>query len=401
MEYSGQLAYEGLSQFGVNIKNIFIFAPAHKTSFSGLALSSYDEWATPLGNLEINQEVNRKLVGHFGAKIYDEAFVEEHSVEVQLPIIKFLFKDNVRIIPVLVGNEAPKIITDIIKHYYENDEFGFVISSDLSHFLTNEEAQQMDNKTAIMIEIAETDDFKFEQACGAIGIFGLVDFVKEKKFSLIRIDMSNSSVVTGDTSRVVGYGTWFLYEGSWGAFLKEYYSDLIIDIVKKSILANFSQQEIQVNFPIVFAQMGACFVTLRKNGILRGCIGSLGPYRSLIADLITNAQNAAFKDPRFKPVSLGEYNDLQIDVSLLGNHEIMKFKDEEDLLAQLVPYRDGLIIQEGQEYQAIYLPSVWDEIPDKVEFLRSLKRKAGLPEDYFSSTLMAFKFQTEFIKEKE
>ncbi len=399
-EYSGQIAYEGISQFSSAVKNIIIFAPAHKVSFQGLALSSYEAWATPLGNLEVNQDVNRKLAINFGAKIYDDAFLGEHSVEVQLPIIKFLYKDNVKIIPILVGNEAPKIITDIIQQYYENEEFAFIISSDLSHFLTNEEAQQMDAKSAVMIELGEMNEFKFEQACGAVGIFGLVDFVKNNGYSLIRIIMSNSSESTGDTNRVVGYGAWFLYEGSQNKFLKEYYSDLIIEIVKKSILAGFSQQELSINFPLVFAQNGACFVTLRKNGILRGCIGSLAPYRPLIADLVTNAQNAAFKDPRFKPVTFEEYNDLKVDVSILGNPEIMKFKDEQDLLEQIVPHRDGIILQEGQEYQALYLPSVWDEIPDKVQFLRSLKRKAGLPEDYFSSTLMAFRFETEFIEEQ-
>ena len=93
-----------------------------------------------------------------------------------------------------------------------------------------------------MIEIGEMNEFKFEQACGAVGIFGLVDFVKNNGYSLIRIIMSNSSESTGDTNRVVGYGAWFLYEGSQNKFLKEYYSDLIIEIVKKSILAGFSQQ---------------------------------------------------------------------------------------------------------------------------------------------------------------
>ena len=176
--YSGQIAYQGISQLDRNIKNIFIFAPAHRVSFEGIALSGYDEWKTPLGNIEINQEINKELEENFGANILDEAYKEEHSVEIEVPVIQSLFKD-VKIIPVLIGNEGPDKITDIISKYYDNKDFGFVISSDLSHFLTDEKAKRLDNQTAVMIEAGNMQGFSFNQACGAIGIYGLVSFANK------------------------------------------------------------------------------------------------------------------------------------------------------------------------------------------------------------------------------
>ena len=99
--YSGQQAYEGINQLDRNLKNLFIFAPAHRVSVEGLALSSFDAWKTPLGEIEVNQSINQELIKKFGAKIFDEAHKDEHSIEIQLPIIQHIF-DNVKIIPVLI-----------------------------------------------------------------------------------------------------------------------------------------------------------------------------------------------------------------------------------------------------------------------------------------------------------
>ena len=394
--YSGRLAYEGISQLDKNIKNLFIFAPAHRVGFLGLSLTSFDAWETPLGQIEINQDINKELQEKFIAKINDDAIQPEHALEIQVPIIQSLF-ENVKIIPILVGNENPNLIEQIISYYYPNKENGFVISSDLSHFLSNDEALKTDSVTAFMIETGAVENFSYEQACGATGIIGLVKFANINNYSLIRIDMTNSSAVTNDKSSVVGYGCWFLYEGSKNEFLKKYYSKFILDICTYTIKSQFIKQEIQINYPQVFNQAGACFVTLEKNNNLRGCIGSIIAQKPFIMDLVSNAQNAAFKDPRFNPVQKNELDQLQISVSILSDPKPMKFEDEQDLLNQIVPYKDGLIIQDGN-YQAIYLPSVWKQLPDKKEFLNSLKMKAGLPADYFSKNFRAYRFETEYIK---
>lgn len=394
--FSGQLAFEGISQLDKDIKNIFIFAPAHRVAFEGLSLSGFEQWQTTLGNIEINQEINQELIEKFDAKIYDEAHKEEHSIEIQLPLIQYVFKE-VKIIPVLIGRENPEKITQIISEYYNNKDFGFIISSDLSHFLTDEEACKLDNETARMIEIGAVQGFRYDQACGAIGIYGLVEFANNNNFSLIRIDMRNSSAVNGDKNRVVGYGCWFLYEGNKNKFIKEYYSDYVLKLCRDVIACSFDKNTIYTDHLPVFDEDGACFVTLKRNNQLRGCIGSIIAYQPLIDDLVKHSQDAAFHDPRFLPLEKSELEDLTLDVSLLSSPKPMAFTDEQDLLNKLVPHKDGLIIKDGNK-QAVFLPSVWEELPDKVLFLTSLKRKAGMPPDYFSKTFEAFRFETEYLQ---
>lgn len=395
--YSGRLAYEGISQLDKNIKNIFIFAPAHRVGFDGLALTSFDAWQTPLGEIEINQEINTELKEKFQAQFIDQALEHEHSIEIQVPLIQSVF-ENINIIPILIGKEGYNIIEQIIELYYPNKENGFVISSDLSHFLTDEKAKQIDIVTAQMIESGNLNEFQYQQACGAVGIAGLVTFANKHNYSMIRIDMENSSSTTGDKSNVVGYGCWFLYEGQTNEFLKKYYSKSIIDLCKVAIKAQFEKNDTQIKYPQVFNQTGACFVTLEKNNNLRGCIGSIIAHRSLILDLVMNAKNSAFNDPRFKPVQKDELEQLKIAVSILSAPQKMTFTDENDLLNQMRPNIDGIIIKDGN-YQAVYLPSVWEQLPDKKEFLNTLKIKAGLSPDYFSKTFEAYRFETVYIKE--
>jgi AmmeMemoRadiSam system protein A len=151
------------------------------------------------------------------------------------------------------------------------------------------------------------------------------------------------------------------------------------------------------NLPPVFLQQGASFVTLNLNGNLRGCIGSIVAQRSYIEDITANAQNAAFKDPRFSPLTIDEFPNLEIDVSLLSQPVKIEFEDEEDLLAKIVPFKDGIIIKDGF-YQAVYLPSVWEQLPEKRLFLDSLKIKAGMTPEHFSKTFEAYRFYTEMVK---
>ncbi len=390
--YSGQLAFEGISQLNKNIKNLFIFAPAHRVGFEGISITSFDEWKTPLGNININQEINKKLIEKFGAKVFDEAHKEEHSIEIQIPIIQSLF-ENVNIVPILIGKQNPLLIADIISEYYPNQENGFIISSDLSHFLSDNKARQKDEETARMIESGNLVDFTYDHACGAIGIYGLTAFANKNNYSLIRINLINSSDITGDKSKVVGYGAWFLYEGTVNKFIKEYYSDYSLDLCRKVIQSKFDKKTFYTNHPPVFNQLGACFVTLKKYNNLRGCIGSIIAHQPLIKDLVQHAQDAAFRDPRFNPVEESEINDLAIDISILSEPKPMQFTDEQDLLKQIVPFKDGIIIKDGR-YQAVYLPSVWEDLPEKDMFLKSLKVKAGMSPDHFSSKFEAYRFST-------
>ena len=394
--YSGRLAYEGISQLNKNIENLFIIAPAHRVAFEGLVLSDFEKWSTPFGEIKVNQELNNELHEKFGAQYNNMALENEHSVEIQVPIIQQVF-ENVKIVPVLVGMESPDTIEKIIEVYYADEKNGFIISSDLSHFLNEAQAKKIDTLTAQMIESGNTQSFAPQQACGMVGILGLVGFANKNNYSLIRIDMTNSSATTGDKSNVVGYGCWFMYEGEKNNFLKEYCSDIIKEICRLSIKSRLLQMQEKISYPQVLDEIGACFVTLEKEGKLRGCIGSILAYRPLIEDLLTNAQKAAFADPRFKPLTNEELNYLEIAVSVLSNPKQMHFKDEADLLNQIQACKDGIIIKDGK-YQAVFLPSVWEQLPDKREFLNALKLKAGLRPEYFSKTFEAYRFETVYIK---
>lgn len=394
--YSGQLASNGFQYLDKKVKNIFIIGPPHYVPVKNVALSSFDMWSTPLGEISVNRGVNEELVEKFGCEFEDVAFADEHSLEVQVPFIQKNFQ-NIKIIPILANNQEK--IKNIIAHYWENHENAFVISSDLSHFYPSSEAKKIDNITAEMIELKNIEEFNPKQACGAVGVCGLVKFTKERGFSLIRIGMLNSGDITGDNSSVVGYGSWLLYEDDKNVFIKKYLSDYVIDICKKSILSGLNKEPLPKfeKIPAIFNQLGACFVTLEKNGNLRGCIGSIIAHKPLIDDLIKNAQNSAFSDTRFQPLKQEEFEDLSIDVSLLSSPVKLEFKDEVDLLAKIRPFVDGIIIKD-KGYQAVYLPSVWEQLPEKELFLNSLKIKAGMPPKHFSDTFEAFKFTTEYIK---
>ncbi len=147
-------------------------------------------------------------------------------------------------------------------------------------------------------------------------------------------------------------------------------------------------------FDKALSDPGASFVTLQRHGQLRGCIGSLEARQPLVVDVAQNAFSAAFRDPRFPPLDQRELEDLNLEISVLGTPEIMVFSSEQDLLRQLRPGIDGLIL-EDKGRRGTFLPSVWESLPERGDFLRQLKRKAGLPEDYWSDSLRVWRYTTE------
>ena len=146
-------------------------------------------------------------------------------------------------------------------------------------------------------------------------------------------------------------------------------------------------------------RQGGSFVTLNKKGALRGCIGTLQPYQPLVNDVAEHARAAAFSDPRFPPLTLDEFADIVISVSVLGKPSAISFSDEEDLISQLRPSQDGLIFEDGGA-RGTFLPSVWASLPEPRQFLQQLKRKAGLPVDYWSDSLKISRYTTQSFSEK-
>ena len=140
----------------------------------------------------------------------------------------------------------------------------------------------------------------------------------------------------------------------------------------------------------------ACFVTLLLEGDLRGCCGSLEPHRPLLIDVWHNAQASAFRDPRFAPLTAPEWHGVHCEVSVLGPCERVEVTCEEELLARLVPGRDGLVLA-WRGARATFLPKVWEQVDGPRDFLRRLRQKAGWPADFWPADLEIWRYETEVI----
>jgi AmmeMemoRadiSam system protein A len=178
----------------------------------------------------------------------------------------------------------------------------------------------------------------------------------------------------------------------------------------------------------------ACFVTLTQFGELRGCIGSLEAHRSLLADLKSNAVSAALNDPRFMPLDAAELGITRIEISLVTPALPMEFASEADALAQLRPNIDGVIFEfrhpdtllaepadcgrgglatipapkgfaspsHGRHYRSTFLPQVWEQLPTPQQFMAHLKRKAGLPENFWDEGIKLSRYAvTKFIEDNQ
>jgi AmmeMemoRadiSam system protein A len=143
---------------------------------------------------------------------------------------------------------------------------------------------------------------------------------------------------------------------------------------------------------------GASFVTLTRQGELRGCIGTLEAHRPLGVDVRENAVAAAFRDPRFMPLTRGEFDDIRVEVSVLSPTEPLQVKDESAALAVLRPNVDGVVFEYGH-YRSTFLPQVWEQLPKPAEFLAHLKRKAGLPVDFWADQVRLSRYTVSKWKE--
>jgi AmmeMemoRadiSam system protein A len=182
--------------------------------------------------------------------------------------------------------------------------------------------------------------------------------------------------------------------------LSKEHQQLLLTVARTSILHGLqtgSPLNIKLSdYPSVLAEFRATFVTLELHQQLRGCIGQLEATRPLIEDVAENAFLAAFRDPRFRPLVMDELTELEIHISLLTEHVPILFSSEQDLIRQLQPNIDGLILVEGHR-RGTFLPSVWEQLPEPKQFLRHLKQKSGLAADYWSNTIKVYRYQAESI----
>jgi uncharacterized protein len=173
----------------------------------------------------------------------------------------------------------------------------------------------------------------------------------------------------------------------------------LLDVARRAIEAGLHDRRLRVETGRVsdaLRSVRASFVTLRVQGELRGCVGTVDARRALVEDIAWNAHAAAFRDPRFPPVSRSELEALDVHLSVLSAPEPVHAGSERELIAQLRPHIDGLVIEAGP-FRGTFLPAVWDQLPEPVDFLRQLKRKAGLPADYWSATLAVSRYTVESV----
>ncbi|WP_137936473.1 AmmeMemoRadiSam system protein A [Chitinivorax sp. B] len=172
------------------------------------------------------------------------------------------------------------------------------------------------------------------------------------------------------------------------------YGPLVLNLARQAIAGSLGLPCHPPELPAALQVSGASFVTLKRQGALRGCIGSLEPHRPLADDIHHNAIGAAHRDPRFPPLSLEEWPDTTVEVSILTPAEPMFVTDEMDLLRKLRPGVDGVTLS-YRDHQATFLPQVWEQLPEPVEFIHQLKRKAGWSMDFWSDQLMVFRYQVQ------
>jgi AmmeMemoRadiSam system protein B/AmmeMemoRadiSam system protein A len=411
--YSGPVAaraYARLAAARGKISRVVLIGPSHHLAFRGLAVDVSDGWETPCGTVPLDTEAIARLRQLPMVGQLDAAHQREHALEVHVPFLQHVLGDF-RLVPIVAGDAPPDTVAALFDAVWGGPETLIVVSTDLSHYLDYVACRNLDASTAEAIERFDDSAIGSTEACGQVPTRGLLRVARRRGMAIERLDLRNSGDTAGPRDRVVGYGAWALYEPAPGAATPaddpervaiEALGPTLIELVRGGIVVGLDTGQparVVPNPPLapVLAAPGAAFVTLRRGGRLRGCIGSPVARRPLVVDVVDHAFNAAFRDPRFPKLHALELVGLELSVSVLTPPEPMRFDDEADLLAQLRPGIDGLIIEDAGR-RSLYLPSVWHEIPDKRQFLGTLKVKAGLGIEHFSPSFTALRFRSIEVK---
>lgn len=154
----------------------------------------------------------------------------------------------------------------------------------------------------------------------------------------------------------------------------------------------------EVKIKSEWEDLRATFVTLNKNGKLRGCIGSLEARKSLYEDVKSNAISAGFRDPRFFPLQKQDIDSITIEISILSELKEINFNSQEDIYKKIIPFKMGLLLEYGYN-RGTFLPQVWEYYPKPEDFFKHLKLKAGLREDFYSDEMKLYYYEVEMCQE--
>jgi AmmeMemoRadiSam system protein A len=315
---------------------------------------------------------------------------------------------DLSVVELVYGKEEPAHLAKIVEKLLDDSHTAVVISTDLSHYYDIKKAERLDS--ICLDAIAKLDPARLHQgceACGKIGVEAMLIAAKSRALLPKILDYRTSADTSGDRSQVVGYAS--------VAFIQKGKEEKRMDKMdKKEVLLKLARAAIAEEFGIDYGvdkealrrqnpwleEEGAAFVTLNRkgDGSLRGCIGSIIAHQSLYEDVIKNAKSAAFNDPRFVALTPEEFEQITVEVSVLTPPEKLPYRDADDLKSKLRPGIDGVILKHGN-YQATFLPQVWEQLPSFEMFISHLCQKAGMGSECLSLHPEVYVYQVEEYKE--
>jgi AmmeMemoRadiSam system protein B/AmmeMemoRadiSam system protein A len=408
--YSGPVAahaYARLLPWRARIRRVVLLGPTHRVAVRGLAAPTVAAFETPLGRVALDRAVLDSIAGLPQVVASDRAHEQEHSLEVQLPFLQTVLEDFT-LVPLAVGAASAEAVAEVLERLWGGDETLIVISSDLSHYLGYREAQAADRDTVDRI-LRLDPDVDHDQACGATPLSGALLVARTQGLRARLLDLRNSGDTAGDRSRVVGYGA-IAFEAATAAADRPQTAAAqrsAHDAALGSALLARARNAIAdaLGLPLghepghaSLSAAGAVFVTLHHRGELRGCVGTLEALRPLADEVRIRALDAAFRDERFEPVQAFEFDELEIEVSLLEPAVPLTASSEADAHRAIRPGVDGVTL-EWRGLRATFLPQVWEQLPRPREFLAALKRKAGLPADFWAVDLRLSSYRVHKFQE--
>ena len=374
-------------------KRIFLLGPSHHEWLDGASVNTeFDYYSTPLGNVKVDVETAQKLtetdsVFSYHAKAHDR----EHCLEVQLPFLQRRFGEVPPIVPIIIStNDFRKLqrIAKVLKTYMTEENL-FVVSSDFSHYPKYEDACEVDARTGKAVESGDVERFiaQLEEnsrsgvrnlatsACGELAIATLMLMMQDGGYEVKHLLYQNSGDIDDhDHSRVVGYHAFAVLRKSEFSLNNEE-KRMLKDIALTSIKDSLDGKRIvePTTLTATLKQKCGAFVSLHKQGRLRGCIGHFGedvPLHEIVAEM---ARAAAFEDPRFMSVTKDELDDVDIEISVLTPMRRIRSLDEFQL------HKHGIYIKKGYR-SGTFLPQVADEVNwTKEEFVgHCAQDKAGI-----------------------
>lgn len=408
--YSGPVAASAFRRIeGQTYDAVVVVAFTHRIQFDGASVDTRESYLTPLGELPVDQEAVAILQTYPGIRHVEEVHqADEHSLEVELPFLQVAL-EHVRLVPVLIGNislDDAQHLANALAALSRLGDYLFVFSTDLSHYHPYAEAMRIDERTvnSLLFETPQAVHRLFErgeiEACGRGPIVTsllLADRLGHLKRELVFY--ANSGDTAGNPSSVVGYAALAMFDRPPETVgrLSPQAGAVLVETARASIEQSFTPSSppptISVDRYPELARAAGVFVTLRKRGVLRGCIGRIETSDSLGKAVPMVAQEAAFRDPRFSPLRQEELQDIHVEVSVLTPPTKLAHLEE------LVPGEDGVIL-EHEGHRGVFLPQVWEETGwTRVEFLRELaSQKAGLPPEAWQQAAL-YVFQDQIFEE--